>query len=388
MLSQTAKRYFLAGALFGLMFPLMAIPMQLLLSGQPFTIAAVLQAHLNNKLLFMIDTAPLFLGLFALLGGVKQAHANNLIKSNENLIAQQIEQAKQLAAHLNLQSNMITSLDYHAKALLNGYDLTFHQIDEISASDEDVREKNHHISQVVTSLNQEVKRHVTELQLATSQMQIIENAQDTLKSGLNNHNHIFSDLQLGLSDMHQISCDVTGGTADISKDLEAIFGVSSQIKMLALNASIEAARAGEHGRGFSVVAEAVGKLSDETDRILNHVLGAQQILTTATQGMQSSAIKLSEIIASALIANRENDIYFENLQNYLIAFSSQLDSLMTSTQSQEKRYQSVDEDTKGVNDDVKHLSEQFQLLFKNIEIQQQRTKDLAGLAYSEHLGTG
>ncbi len=165
----------------------------------------------------------------------------------------------------------------------------------------------------------------------------------------------------------------------------AIFGVSSQIKMLALNASIEAARAGEHGRGFSVVAEAVGKLSDETDRILNHVLGAQQILTTATQGMQSSAMKLSEIIASALIANRENDIYFENLQNYLIAFSSQLDLLMTSTQSQEKRYQSVDEDTKSVNDDVKHLSEQFQLLFKNIEIQQQRTKELAGLAYSDRL---
>lgn len=57
----------------------------------------------------------------------------------------------------------------------------------------------------------------------------------------------------------------------IKKAVEVIQNIANQTNLLSLNASIEASHAGEHGKGFSVVAEEIGKLANQSKESSNEI---------------------------------------------------------------------------------------------------------------------
>jgi GAF domain-containing protein len=88
LLRTETQRYALAGAGFGLLFPAGATLLRVWLLGLPLNAASLFQVQSTDPLLWIIDTAPFFLGLFAAFAGRRQ---DKLQQLNDDLRRQGME---------------------------------------------------------------------------------------------------------------------------------------------------------------------------------------------------------------------------------------------------------------------------------------------------------
>lgn len=72
---------------------------------------------------------------------------------------------------------------------------------------------------------------------------------------------------------------------------DVITGIAEQTNLLALNAAIEAARAGDHGRGFSVVAEEVRKLAEQSASAAKEI---GQLISQIQRDVSSSVQRMAD----------------------------------------------------------------------------------------------
>jgi len=121
--------------------------------------------------------------------------------------------------------------------------------------------------------------------------------------------------------------NLSNKSKEIENILEFIKGISEQTNLLALNAAIEAARAGEQGKGFSVVADEIRKLAEQTSISVKNIDCIIKDVQIGVQNAVSEMDKEEEVIKMQDLALIETIDAFENISNTVEIIASNIKNI-------------------------------------------------------------
>jgi methyl-accepting chemotaxis protein len=216
-------------------------------------------------------------------------------------------------------------------------------MNEVAASSE---EMSHSIEQISNFVQ-------TSLITTNETVSISTNSLDTITDSFNYINQSFEEVKAVQDKMHH----VVEVTKEIDNVVNIINNVAGQTNLLALNASIEAARSGDAGRGFSVVAEEIKKLADDTKQSANYI---KEMVQKLRGEMNVSEQSITEAVA-VFIKGKEHIHQavqsMDQLEDSLGSISSVFEDISANVEEQTASTQEMTAKLSEINDQTMLLND-------------------------------
>lgn len=123
------------------------------------------------------------------------------------------------------------------------------------------------------------------------------------------------DNELVVNKLSETTGQLTDASQNINNIIIAINDIAEQTNLLALNAAIEAARAGESGRGFSVVAEEIRKLSEQTSESTRMIGKIVQSIVDSVSEMKHNMDMSKNAMSEEKLSVNNAEMSFEEISS-------------------------------------------------------------------------
>ncbi len=212
----------------------------------------------------------------------------NKITNNTSKLDQSINEIKTEIIHSETNVNDISATMQEISASMQ----------EVTATTTEVNEEVKEVSSAIESLSKitEEGRTLTE----DIKMKSVVILEETTES----QNHTKNVLK----EMEEIlvkSIKNSKNAEKIKSLTDNILNVAGQTNLLALNASIEAARAGDAGKGFSVVADEIRELAENSKVAASNIKGISELVTKSVESLSSNAEEMLQFVEENVIHDYE-----------------------------------------------------------------------------------
>ena len=242
---------------------------------------------------------------------------NSFVSHIQNLIIKQNNLVKNIRENINNLHLIIKELSYLTQQQSIATEETFSSLKSIITNSD--------------IINIEMQKSKNDVEIVLNSLEKVQFLSNSVFE-LNNDLLITSKLNADYLETGKLSIYTANESFDqmnleiksINKLILSINDISIRTNLLALNASIEAARAGEAGRGFSVVAEQITELANQSNKIAIEVrkLTTGLIITTESSRkiIKNTFDLIVILIENGLHLNQKIDIVNQKIleQKYIV----------------------------------------------------------------------
>lgn len=332
-----------------------AIAFSVINVGDLIYVALVLKHHRSgvplNSTNLLIQGACILMYMFVICNTTRISNRNNALKiegvraeqeKNTSLLQDVLQVASAVRENSREASNYIRELG-------KDVDMTTNAMEEIAEGNNNNAqniERQTVMTGNIQSMIEETKRMSDNmLSLSGQSAQAVQSGRESVQNlAENSKKSAEANRQVEAAVQHFIQ-----NVDEVQDVVSQIFSISDQTELLALNASIESARAGEAGRGFSVVAEEIRKLAEET-RVLTEKIGE---IVTELQGNADEAIGTVNNVLEASAVEHE---LIESTHSHFQKIGSSMDGLNGNVQQIYAKIEEIMESNNSIVDSIGQIS--------------------------------